>query len=120
MMRGLAAIRERIDAFPIEYKAQLLETVTTPQMRLRLLVNQVRRRSDEFSDDHVDRVVRGIRLAPRSEADARSAAGEGLGRERARLPLSLALSPLSRGEGIGQCPASQLLDFTAESNRSVL
>ncbi len=23
---------------------------------------------------------------------------------RARLPLSLALSPLSRGEGIGQCP----------------
>ena len=25
-------------------------------------------------------------------------------RERARLPLSLALSSLSRGEGIGQCP----------------
>jgi hypothetical protein len=44
------------------------------------------------------------RPAQRGEADARSAAGEGLGRARERLPLSLALSPLSRGEGIGQCP----------------
>ena len=33
-------------------------------------------------------------------ADAQSAAGEGLSREIARLPLSLTLSPLSRGEGI--------------------
>ena len=57
MTRGLAAIRERIEALPIEDKAQLLEAVMTPQMRLRLLLNQVRRRNDEVSDGHVDRVV---------------------------------------------------------------
>ena len=57
MTRGLAAIKQRIEALPIEDKAQLLEAVMTPQMRLRLLVNQVRRRNDEVSDRHVDRVV---------------------------------------------------------------
>jgi hypothetical protein len=57
MTRGLAAIKERIEALPIEDKAQLLEAVMTPQMRLRLLVNQVRRRNDGVSDRHVDRVV---------------------------------------------------------------
>ena len=32
-------------------------------------------------------------------------------RERALLPLSLALSPLSRGEGIGQCPGVATAGF---------
>jgi len=40
-------------------KAQLLEAVMTPQMRLRILVNQVRRRDDGGADAHVDRVVNG-------------------------------------------------------------
>ena len=41
----------------MEEKAQLLEAVMTPRMRLRLLVNQVRRRGDCRADGHVDRVV---------------------------------------------------------------
>ena len=57
MTRALAAIRERIEALPVDDKAQLLEAMMTPQMRLRLLVNQVRRRNDGVSDRHVDRVV---------------------------------------------------------------
>jgi hypothetical protein len=55
--RGLAAIKQSIEALPMDDKAQLLEAVMTPQMRLRILVNQVRRRGDEGADRHVDRVV---------------------------------------------------------------
>jgi hypothetical protein len=57
MTRGLAAIKQSIEALPMDDKAQLLEAVMTPQMRLRLLVNQVRRRGDGGADRHVDRVV---------------------------------------------------------------
>ena len=57
MTRALAAIKERIDALPLEDKAKLLEAVLTPRMRLRLLVNQVRRRGETGSDSQVDRVV---------------------------------------------------------------
>jgi hypothetical protein len=57
MTRALAAIKERIDALPMEDKAQLLEAVMTPRMRLRLLVNQVRRRGEAGVDGQVDRVV---------------------------------------------------------------
>ena len=57
MTRGLAAIKERIEALPLKEKAQLLEAVMTPQMRLRLLVNQVRRRNVAVSDRRVDTVV---------------------------------------------------------------
>jgi hypothetical protein len=46
MTRGLAAIKQSIEALPMDDKAQLLEAVLTPQMRLRILVNQVRRRGD--------------------------------------------------------------------------
>jgi hypothetical protein len=53
--------------------------------------------------------VREIRRPQGGAADARSAAGKGLRRERARLPLSLA--PLSRGEGIGPCPGVATLGF---------
>ncbi len=45
--------------------------------------------------------------SPREAGRGRRAKRGGRGarpRARARLPLSLALSPLSRGEGIGQCP----------------
>ena len=57
MTRGLAAIKQSIEALPMDDKAQLLEAVMTPQMRLRLLVNQVRRRGDAGTDRRVDRVV---------------------------------------------------------------
>lgn len=57
MTRGLAAIKQSIEALPMDDKAQLLEAVMTPQMKLRLLVNQVRRRGDAGTDRHVDRVV---------------------------------------------------------------
>jgi hypothetical protein len=71
MMRGLAAIKERIDALPMEDKAQLLEAVMTPQMRLRILVNQVRRRGDGGADGHVDRVVNGAVKRARRAAGTR-------------------------------------------------
>lgn len=68
MTRGLAAIKQRIEALPMEDKAQLLEAVMTPQMRLRVLVNQVRRRGDGVSDHRVDRVVnRAVKRVRRAE-----------------------------------------------------
>jgi hypothetical protein len=57
MTRGSAAIKERIEALPMAAKAQLIEAVMTPPMRLRILVNRVRRRGDAVSDQYVDRVV---------------------------------------------------------------
>jgi hypothetical protein len=38
-------------------KAQLIEAMMTPPMRLRILFNQVRHRGDAVFDQHVDRVV---------------------------------------------------------------
>jgi hypothetical protein len=52
MTRGLAAIKQSIEALPMDDKAQLLEAVMTPQMRLRLLVNHV-----------VNRAVKRVRRA---------------------------------------------------------
>ena len=52
-------------------KAQLIEAVMTPQMRLRILVNQVRRRRDGFSDQKVDRVVNRAVKRVRSAAGTR-------------------------------------------------
>jgi len=67
MTRGLAAIKERIDALPLKDKAQLLEAMMTPQMRLRILVNQVRRRGNGGADSHLDcavnRAVKRVRRA---------------------------------------------------------
>ena len=54
-----------------EDKAQLLEAVMTPQMRLRILVNQVRRRGDAVSNRHVDRVVNKAVKRVRRAAGAR-------------------------------------------------
>jgi hypothetical protein len=71
MTRGLAAIKASINALPIEDKAQLLEAVMTPQMRLRILVNQVRRRVGGVSDRHVDRVVNKAVKRVRRAAGAR-------------------------------------------------
>lgn len=71
MTRGLAAIKQRIEALPMADKAQLIEAVMTPQMRLRILVNQVRRRRDGFSDQKVDRVVNRAVKRVRSAAGTR-------------------------------------------------
>jgi hypothetical protein len=71
MPRGLAAIKPRIEALPMKDKAQLLEAVMTPQMRLRILVNQVRRRGDAGADGHVDRVVNRAMKRVRSAAGTR-------------------------------------------------
>jgi hypothetical protein len=71
MTRELAAMKERIDALPMEDKAQLLEAVMTPQMRLRILVNQVRRRGDAGADGHVDHVVNRAVKRVRRAAGAR-------------------------------------------------
>ena len=57
MTRGLAAIKQRSEALPMKDKAQLLEAVMTPQMRLRVLVDQVRRGGGAGAEGHVDRVV---------------------------------------------------------------
>jgi hypothetical protein len=71
MTRGLAAIKESINALPMEDNAQLLEAVMTPQMRLPILVNQVRRRGGGVSDRHVDRVVSKAVKRVRRAAGAR-------------------------------------------------
>jgi hypothetical protein len=56
----------------------------------------------------------GILASPREAGRGRRAKRGGRGarpRERAWLPLSLTLSPLSRGEGIGQCPGVATPEF---------
>jgi hypothetical protein len=50
-------LAEAIVALPFEDQARLLEKVMTPQMRLRLLVDQVRRQGAEPDQSKIDVVV---------------------------------------------------------------
>jgi hypothetical protein len=50
-------LAERIEALPVNDQTRLLEKVITPHMRLRLLVNQVRRQGKLTDGRKVDRTV---------------------------------------------------------------
>ena len=67
--RKLLALTESIGALRPTEQATLMEMVMTPRMRLRLLVNQVRRqrplRDERQIDRVVNRTVRRIRSASR-------------------------------------------------------